>query len=345
MKRHGYDFMATAHTADDQAETVLLRLLRGSGIRGLSGIAPVRDDCIIRPLLTVQKKALKRWLTYRKLRFREDSSNKNTDFTRNWIRHRFIPVYVKKEPRCIQLLTAVADKAAETNRIMKPMINKWLNRYVVKREKTFFSVDTKGFHDIIIATESIMSLLRDRRVEFDRFHVESIVNNKNKIGKNFLLPSGWSYRPLRETLEFLKKEKKKQKSSFSYDLTIGATTRCRNPKEVFSLEKFKKTGTTPLSFSDPMITFLDAQKIKGKGPLVFRSVIRHEKFWPFGASGYMDVNAFLKKHKVFKYERMSKGVVSLKDKEILWVVGMRTSERFKITPQTKEILKISCKTG
>jgi tRNA(Ile)-lysidine synthase len=112
------------------------------------------------------------------------------------------------------------------------------------------------------------------------------------------------------------------------------------------VEKFRRTALTAISFSDPMIAFLDAQKMEGKGPMVFRSVLPHEKFWPYGAGGHVEVNEFLKKQKLLKYERMRRGVVSLgKNKEILWVVGMRISNRFKITPQTKEILKISYEPG
>jgi tRNA(Ile)-lysidine synthase len=345
MKQHGYDFMATAHTADDQAETVLLRLLRGSGIRGLTGIAPVRDDRIIRPLLTIQKKTLATWLTNHTFGFREDSSNRNTEFTRNWIRCRFIPLYAKKEPHCVQLLTAVADKAAAIDRIMKPLINKWLNRYVVKSETAFFSVHQKGLGDGVIASESLMSLLRERNVEFDRFHIESIDENKLKIGKTFLLRSGWKYRPLKETLEFFKKEKSGQNRSFSHCLTVGATTRCGNPAVAFTVKRLTRTTDGAISFSDPQIAFLDAGKIKGKGQLVFRSFTPHEKFWPYGANGYTEINEFLKKQKLLKYERMQRGIVSLRNGEILWVIGMRISDKFKITPQTKEILKISYEAG
>lgn len=350
MKTHGYDFTATAHTADDQAETVLLRLMRGSGVRGLAGIAPVRDDRVIRPLLMVQKKTLEEWLANHKPGFREDSSNKNTDFTRNWIRHRLLPSWVEKEPRCVQLLIAVADRAAGIEKIMKRLINKWVDRYVVDKRKSFFIVDKKGLRDDIAASESLMSLLRERSVEFDRFHVESIVENKDAAGKTFLLPSGWRYRPQKGTIEFYKEDRKKGTSSFSHRLTIGATTRCRNPRAAVTVERLKMTAMNEMSFDDPLVAFLDAGKIKGKGPLVFRSVSPYEKFLPYGSScgesGYRKIDEFLKKQKLLKSERMHRGVVSLRKKgEILWVVGLRISDRFKITPQTREIFKISYEPG
>jgi tRNA(Ile)-lysidine synthase len=341
MKTRGYDYTATAHTADDQAETVLLRILRGCGIRGLAGIAQVRDDRVIRPLLAVQKTTLIKWLLNHNLGFREDSSNTNTDYARNWIRHRFLPEFAKKEPRSVQLLSSIAENAAAVDRIMRPLVNKWINRHVMEKGRDYFSVDKKGLKDAAVAEEAIMSLLRERGVEFDRFHVESIGENREENGKTFLLPSGWRYRPGKEIIEFYKGDKKGTKSSFSYHLAVGATTRCGSQKAVFSTEKLKRTSNQEMSYADLNVAFLDAGKLKGKGPMVFRSFSPDEKFRPYGAAGYTKINEFLKKQKVLQCERGRKGVISLKNGEILWIVGMRISENFKITPQTREVLKIS----
>ena len=345
MNVHRYDFMATAHTADDQAETVLLRLMRGTGIRGLAGIAPVRDDHIIRPLLSVQKKSLANWLSNRKLGYREDSSNRNTDFTRNWLRHRFLPACAEKEPHCVKLLATVADSAAEIDRITKPLINKWLSRYVVSTGRTFFSVDRKGMDDDVIATESIMSLLRERNVEFKREHVESIEENKDRIGKTFLLPGGWKYRPLKASIDFHGNTKSEKCRSYAYFLNKQGITWCSNPEAVFRVKRFKKKAGSKTQFSNSNVAFFDGQKTTRKGKLVFRSAFKHEKFWPYGTSGYTEINEFLKKQKLLKDERMRRGVISLGNKEVLWVVGLRTSEKYKITPQTKVILKISYEPG
>jgi hypothetical protein len=142
---------------------------------------------------------------------------------------------------------------------------------------------------------------------------------------------------------FYKGENKERESSFSHVLTIGATTTCKKENRNFRVEKYKREKRGVLSFSDPMIAFLDAEKIKG--PLVFRSFDEHEKFWPYGAKGPSKVNDFLKKQKHSKFERMLTGVVSEKKGEILWIAGLRIGHQFRITPQTREILKISCKPG
>jgi tRNA(Ile)-lysidine synthase len=343
IKEHGYDFVATAHTADDQAETVLLRLLRGTGIRGLAGIAPKRDDRVIRPLLAVRKKTLAQWLKNKKIRFQEDSSNKNTDFTRNWIRHRFLPGHVKKEPDCVRLLAAIAENATSIEKILNGIINKWRTSYVVEKGKACFSMSKKGFSEHSIGIESIMSLLRERGVEFDRFHIESIAANKDKNGKTFLLPSQWRYRCGRTTIDFYKKGRKESNGSYSYVLKREAVTPCKRQRCTFTVGKYPFKGMTALSFSDPMNAFLDAEAVKGI--LVFRSFEPHEKFWPYGAKGYAEMNEFLKKQKRCKHEREHTGVVSMKNGEIVWIVGLRIGHRFRITPHTREILKISCKIG
>lgn len=104
----GADRIATAHTADDNAETILFHLARGSGLRGLTGIQPVRDN-LIRPLLTTTRKQVEEYLFHYSLPHREDSSNANDRFSRNRIRHQVIPVL---EDLCPGFAARISDTAA-----------------------------------------------------------------------------------------------------------------------------------------------------------------------------------------------------------------------------------------
>jgi tRNA(Ile)-lysidine synthase len=91
-----------------------------------------------------------------------------------------------------------------------------------------------------------------------------------------------------------------------------------------------------------MVAFLDADMVRDG--LAFRPAEPHEKFWPYGAKGYVGLNEFLKKQKFAKHERTGAGIVGCSSGEIAWIVGLRIGHRFRITPKTKDILKISCKT-
>jgi tRNA(Ile)-lysidine synthase len=160
LKTGRYRYLATAHTQNDQAETVVLRLMRGSGIHGLCGIMPVRENRIIRPLLHVSKKDLRKWLLEKKLRFREDASNADTAFARNWVRHSFIPLLEKKDPSAVRHLAAVSDNARAITGLVRPIINKWVNKHVVFTDETRFFVKKTGFSDELTAAEALVSVLR-----------------------------------------------------------------------------------------------------------------------------------------------------------------------------------------
>ena len=107
------DRVAVGHTADDQAETVLHRLLRGSGTRGLAGIYPVVDDRIIRPLLEVRRSEIVSWLEARQQVWREDSSNRDLRFLRNRIRHELLPALHGFNPRVVETLAGTAEIARD----------------------------------------------------------------------------------------------------------------------------------------------------------------------------------------------------------------------------------------
>jgi len=337
MNQYGYDFVATAHTADDQAETVLLRLLRGTGIRGLAGIVPVREDRIIRPLLSVRKEQLTDWVKDHDLAFRLDSSNGNIRFTRNWLRLQLLPQMSQEEPDCVRLLVRVAEKALATETVMETILNKWKNSYVVQSGQDSFTVNKKGLFNSCLWDEGISSLLRENKVGPKRIHIESIIVNRNKNGKTFLLPSGWRYRVGRQTIEFFHREN--GIGLFSQNLAMGGTTRNNEQGYAITVEKQSRQARTAISFSDPMTALIDAEKVDG--PLFFRSITPHEKFWPFGWKRQTDVADFLKKQKYTRHERKHIGVVSMKNGEILWIVGLRIGHRFRILPQTREFIKIS----
>ncbi len=117
-RKTGVSAIATGHTLDDQAETVLLRLLRGTGPKGLAGIRPRRDERgvpVIRPFLNVEKKTLLSFLRENKIQFSVDPTNRSADFTRNRIRHGLVP-YLEKNfnPRTKHALASLADACAET---------------------------------------------------------------------------------------------------------------------------------------------------------------------------------------------------------------------------------------
>ena len=124
------DKVATAHSRDDQAETVLMRLIRGSGLKGLSGISPVSRSYIIRPLLFIGRSEIEEYLKLRSIDWVEDSSNESYEFLRNRVRRELIPALKSYNPRIVETLARTAEvlKAdeelirAETEKVFKKNI-------------------------------------------------------------------------------------------------------------------------------------------------------------------------------------------------------------------------------
>ena len=107
----GCDAVATGHTLDDQAETVLARFLRGAGSAGLSGIIPVTESRIVRPLLELRRADIREWLTAQNIPWREDGSNRDTDFLRNRIRIETMPHLAALNPALPSVLASTAEWA------------------------------------------------------------------------------------------------------------------------------------------------------------------------------------------------------------------------------------------
>lgn len=136
--RHSARSVALAHHADDQAETLLLRLLRGAGITGLAAMSPRRDGRFVRPLLTLSRSEIEGYLHARGLPFRVDSSNADTAFLRNRIRHELIPHLVRFNPEISRRLAVTADLLAADEEVLESVADEALKR--TERERTGESV-------------------------------------------------------------------------------------------------------------------------------------------------------------------------------------------------------------
>ena len=142
-------------------------------------------------------------------------------------------------------------------------------------------------------------------------------------------------------IEFFKTRKKTKQSGFLHELRSTGKTRCEVKACMFAIETHPASSLMPLSFSDQNVAYLDAEKVLNN--LVFRSFTPNDWFIPYGRKTKTTVNDFLKKQGITKDQRNITGVVSTESGEIVWVVGIRTDERFKVTSATRKVLKISYK--
>lgn len=141
--RGGYRFVATAHTIEDQAETVLLRAIRGSGPAGLGGIEPLGDDGRIRPLLEVRRAALRGYLIERGIEWREDGSNSDLDIPRNRLRRSVLPELERAHPGAIGKLAELAEVGRQTRALFDWLLEPVLE-HALRAEGDGFSLETRA---------------------------------------------------------------------------------------------------------------------------------------------------------------------------------------------------------
>ena len=140
------DRIAVGHTADDQAETVIHRLLRGAGTRGLAGIYPVVDDQIVRPLIETRRSTLIEWLQARQQPWREDLSNRDLRLTRNRIRHQLLPALSEFNPRIMETLGDTAEIARDEEAFWRDYLPVILSR-TAKTEKEKVLIDIERLRE------------------------------------------------------------------------------------------------------------------------------------------------------------------------------------------------------
>ncbi|MDR3012733.1 MAG: tRNA lysidine(34) synthetase TilS [Chitinispirillales bacterium] len=205
MKNNNFDYTATAHTANDQAETVLMRLIRGTGIRGLRGILPVREDNVIRPLLNTERHELEKWLGEKGLTYRTDSTNIDDKYRRNFIRNQITPLLTEINPEAIKNIASAAENAARAWEIITGKVDIWIKQYTLKVNKETFHIEKEGiFDDKTIAAEAIISLFDAHGIPPSKQHITRVMEAVNLSAGEYLLPNGWKFYPREDRVCFVR---------------------------------------------------------------------------------------------------------------------------------------------
>jgi tRNA(Ile)-lysidine synthase len=212
-QRHGMDWVATAHTANDQAETVLMRLARGAGLRGLRGILPVRGDGVIRPLLGVERRRLLEWLSARGIGHREDSSNADLNFRRNRVRAEVIPKLAECYPAAAVNIAAAAAGARAAWAAIEGRAGEWIREYVLTVSPEVFHIEKAGFAaEPATAREALLMLFDGHGILPTRLHIEraaaALASGERYDGREHLLPGGWKFYCRDDRVCFVKKNQR-----------------------------------------------------------------------------------------------------------------------------------------
>ncbi len=337
MESAQFDALVTAHTMDDQAETVLMRLMRGSGVRGLRGILPVREDRVFRPLLKCSKKDLESWLEQIEQCFRVDSSNSDTRFHRNNIRHGVIPMLKSVAPDVSENLVFLGEHMLGLWENMVPEINNWVEQFVIKDSRSSFSLDKRGLvRNNSFSAEALRNVFEKTGIQVTRHHIDAVFENADRSGE-FLLTGGWAYRTIKGRVLFYNRN---SLSAFKYHLNVPGVSDFHDQNKSFSVT-LENAPDIDLIPRDNCTVVIDQKALKGE--LVYRSAVDSDLFQPFGKKHQVQVKEFLSRQGVAQPLRQNFGIVTDQYNKILWIPGIRVSEQCRVSEFTKDVIKISMK--
>jgi len=337
--------IAVGHNLNDQAETILMRLLRGSGPSGLAGIPPIRDEKIIRPLIELTCSEIAVYLEQRGLAYMTDSSNLETRYLRNKIRLELLPELKKYQPRIVELLGQTGEIMRRDNEWLEAEAGTWVEKHAEITNNGQIQVHLPSFRELPEGLQNriIRDILRItgkglRRVSSR--HIEAIHHAamEGKAQSVFNLPNNIVVKKVYERLVF-SVMKQTGPMEFRYLLDRPGTFHLDAPGYDISLRQIKKNALHDMKAS-PWTVFMNADLLDF--PLLIRNSRPGDRFVPLGMNGHKKIKDLFIDLKVPSEERKRIPVL-INKKTLIWVCGFRIDDRYKITPQTRNILIVSLK--
>ncbi len=333
--------IAVAHNKNDQAETVLMRLLRGTGLQGLTAMH-IKRGKIIRPLLNIDRESIERYCKIYNLSPRIDKSNLETIYYRNKIRLELIP-YLEENynPNIMANLVRTAEILKKDFDFIEEEAREIYINLIIAQNEYRLELPIKGIQELhnslqsrVIRLAAEQLLGRQEILEYK--HVQDVLEliQRGITGKKITLPMGLiakiSYKDICFTIEDQEDE------VFHYELPIGGSFVLEEIDGTFTTRVVDREDITEIS-RDKYRKYFDYDEIKDV--LNVRNRREGDRFYPLGLTGSKKLKDFFIDYKISRDEREKTPLVCDGD-EIMWVVGLRISEKYKITDKTDRILEI-----
>lgn len=359
-RKYGYHKIALGHHRDDNAELMLMFLFRGSGPLGFSGIPPVREGGIVRPLISTGRNELVAFLNENELIYRVDESNCDMRFLRNRIRHETIP-YIQSccNPGIVETLNRfskiVRSEDEWMNEIIHPMYEKALVGKDPHRVVLEISALT-AFPEAVMRRVIRMAIFRVKgdllRISFS--HIEAVLElaDRQQRPSQLTLPDGIRIQRNNDFLTFYQVDTsmrgrgaKIRPSLRSFCYSVSGPSERIAISETGAALKFSEIPAGSCMMDKPLekVALLDMEVLKF--PLILRNIQPGDRFNPLGVAGTQKIQKYFIDHKIDRTERQQCPVL-LSGNEVVWLVGHRISGRFKVTPSTRRVLRIEiCRTA
>jgi len=325
VSEYQYDFVFTAHHADDSLETFLINLSRGTGLDGLMGI-PEYNDIFIRPLLPFSKEQIVSFAKDQNLEWREDKSNEDTKYLRNKIRHEVIPSLKSLNPQFLNNFNLTLDYLKQSNQFVKSQLFFLKNDLLEISETNAVKIHIHKLREYGNPRTCLYFLLKD--YGFTAWNdMEQIITAQS--GKQIFSKT---HRLLKDRESLLLSPLVEDISDRVYQIPEEESM-IMIPCGTLKIREECEMGET-----DFKTIYVDRDRLKY--PLTVRKWKEGDYFYPLGMKGKKKLSKFFKDEKL---SLLAKERVWLlcSNKEIVWIMNYRADNRFKITPNTKNILKIT----
>lgn len=326
-RESGAAYVAVAHHRDDSIETMLLNLIRGTGITGLTGIQPV-NGTIIRPLLSLSRAEIESYLFDSHLSYVVDSTNRETLYTRNKIRLQLLPLMQSINPSVYDSLSHTADYLREVEAVFRAAVDGY-KQHLLRTCDDGLHIDIEQLRTLPGARTLLFEIIRDYG-----FHSSQL----DDIWASLDAPSGRFfdapvYRLLKDRTDFVLYPHRPEKvvrlieyGTFVVDHPVKLTLTLHDAAG-YQIPRRPDTAC----FDAGLLPF----------PLLLRTWREGDKFRPFGMKGRQKLSDYFNNHKYTLSRKQSTWLLCAGD-EIVWIVGERSSDCYKITPATRQIWEIRC---
>ena len=317
-----FDFVATAHHLDDQVETFLINFSRGTGLDGLTGI-PSQNGNIIRPMLPFSRKEIENYVSENKLQWREDSSNTSDKYLRNKIRHHVIPVFKEINESFLQSFQNTLDH--------------------LNQEQSLVNDAVQMVYDIVVSEDN----------EQLKINISALLQYENYRAYLYKWLNKYGFLAWNDVYNLIEAQSGKQIFSEKYILLKDRDFLILSKKETTNFEEIiihsitekpnfplKLTLCNQSDIFNQMKNVIFVEENKIQFPLTIRKWKEGDYFYPSGMQGKKKVSKYFKDEKFTLFQKQDTWILESNNK-IVWIIGHRADERFKVENTTQTIIQIT----
>lgn len=344
MKRVGAQKIAVAHNQNDQAETVLMRMMRGTGIEGLVGIKPVRDEIFIRPIINVTRSEIEQYCEVNKLPARIDKTNFEPIYSRNKVRLELIP-YIEKNFNgdIITTLSRMCELIKRDEEFIQENVTKYFEKVCdISDEKVIIYNDAFNLHPAVISRiiRKALLIFKGDINNIQSIHIDNVIKiQKSETGKFTVVPKGIVITNVYGNMEITRKQQNRKthksiinecielKMGDNYVDDLGINIRVKQVSNNKSMNFKGKEN----------VKYFNCDNVKNISVRVRKD---GDRFVPFGMKGSKKLKDIFMDLKVPREKRDFVPLLCF-DGEISWIVGYKISDKFKVHEGVKNIIEVT----